>query len=168
MLAEAKRCYLEAIRIRPTFSIAWSNLAGIFKEEVRGDVRFYTAYWERQHYAKLAVVVNIQHPGDIIPSPPPLGAIWSIAANVPYVAGKDGTYYYNNISWEICVFFFFFFFFFFLALPLFAATACAQLRAESSGDESQPSPGKVLDSLHHPIAYILCCSSRVPKAEGMD
>lgn len=36
MLTEAKRCYLEAIRIKPSFSIAWSNLAGIFKEEVRG------------------------------------------------------------------------------------------------------------------------------------
>ena len=35
MLAEAKRCYLEAIRIQPSFTIAWSNLAGIFKEEVR-------------------------------------------------------------------------------------------------------------------------------------
>lgn len=35
MLSEAKRCYLEAIRIKPSFSIAWSNLAGIFKEEVR-------------------------------------------------------------------------------------------------------------------------------------
>lgn len=34
MLAEAKRCYLEAIRINPCFAIAWSNLAGIFKEEV--------------------------------------------------------------------------------------------------------------------------------------
>ncbi|CAN0308442.1 unnamed protein product, partial [Ectocarpus fasciculatus] len=32
MLAEAKRCYLEAIRIQPSFAIAWSNLAGIFKE----------------------------------------------------------------------------------------------------------------------------------------
>jgi hypothetical protein len=27
-LEEAKRCYMEAIRLRPTFAIAWSNLAG--------------------------------------------------------------------------------------------------------------------------------------------
>lgn len=43
MLAEAKRCYLEAIRIKPSFSIAWSNLAGIFKEEVSGRKRFAAA-----------------------------------------------------------------------------------------------------------------------------
>lgn len=34
MLTEAKQCYLEAIRIEPSFAIAWSNLAGIFKDEV--------------------------------------------------------------------------------------------------------------------------------------
>lgn len=27
----AKKCYLEAIRIKPDFPIAWNNLAGIFK-----------------------------------------------------------------------------------------------------------------------------------------
>ena len=28
----AKRCYLEAVRINPGFAIAWSNLAGVFKD----------------------------------------------------------------------------------------------------------------------------------------
>jgi protein O-GlcNAc transferase len=32
-MENAKRCYLEAIRIKPDFPIAWNNLAGIFKEE---------------------------------------------------------------------------------------------------------------------------------------
>lgn len=49
MLTEAKRCYLEAIRIQPSFSIAWSNLAGIFKEEVRpfdrGAIRSFHDWW---------------------------------------------------------------------------------------------------------------------------
>ena len=31
-IAAARQCYLEAIRLNPTFAIAWSNLAGIFKE----------------------------------------------------------------------------------------------------------------------------------------
>ncbi|CAN0503925.1 unnamed protein product, partial [Ectocarpus sp. 12 AP-2014] len=43
MLAEAKRCYLEAIRIQPSFAIAWSNLAGIFKEE--GNLTTAVAYY---------------------------------------------------------------------------------------------------------------------------
>jgi protein O-GlcNAc transferase len=30
---DAKKCYLEAVRISPQFAIAWSNLGGIFKEE---------------------------------------------------------------------------------------------------------------------------------------
>ena len=32
-LEDAKRYYLEAIRVKPDFAIAWSNLAGVFKEE---------------------------------------------------------------------------------------------------------------------------------------
>ncbi|CAN0346546.1 unnamed protein product [Ectocarpus sp. 6 AP-2014] len=43
MLAEAKRCYLEAIRIQPFFAIAWSNLAGIVKEE--GNLTTAVAYY---------------------------------------------------------------------------------------------------------------------------
>jgi protein O-GlcNAc transferase len=27
------RCYFEAIRVKPDFAIAWSNLAGVLKEE---------------------------------------------------------------------------------------------------------------------------------------
>jgi tetratricopeptide (TPR) repeat protein len=40
----AKRCYLEAIRIRPDFAIAWSNLAGVFKDE--GQLKTSIAYYQ--------------------------------------------------------------------------------------------------------------------------
>jgi len=39
----AKHCYLEAIRIKPEFPIAWNNLAGIFKEE--GQLTTSVAYY---------------------------------------------------------------------------------------------------------------------------
>lgn len=43
-LDEAKRCYMEAIRIRPEFAIAWSNLAGIFKDQ--GDIETALNYYK--------------------------------------------------------------------------------------------------------------------------
>ena len=39
----ARRCYLEAIRLKPDFAIPWSNLAGIFKEE--GQTATAVAYY---------------------------------------------------------------------------------------------------------------------------
>ena len=35
-LEMAKRSYLEAVRVQPAFAIAWSNLAGVCKDE--GDL----------------------------------------------------------------------------------------------------------------------------------
>ena len=43
-LDEAKKSYLEAIRIRPDFAIAWNNLAGVFKDE--GDLETSVAYYD--------------------------------------------------------------------------------------------------------------------------
>ena len=43
-LTEAKKAYLEAIRLRPDFAIAWSNLGGIFKEE--NDFKTSIAYYK--------------------------------------------------------------------------------------------------------------------------
>lgn len=42
-LEEAKRCFLEAIRIQPSFAVAWSNLAGVFKDQ--GDLETAVAYY---------------------------------------------------------------------------------------------------------------------------
>lgn len=42
-LEGAKRCYLEAIRIRPDFAIGWNNIAGVFKDE--GQIDTAIAYY---------------------------------------------------------------------------------------------------------------------------
>lgn len=43
-LEAAKRCYLEAIRIKPDFAVAWSNLAGVFKDQ--GQLATAIAYYK--------------------------------------------------------------------------------------------------------------------------
>ena len=42
-LPAAKACYLEAIRLKPDFAIAWNNLAGVFKDE--GQIVTAIAYY---------------------------------------------------------------------------------------------------------------------------
>jgi protein O-GlcNAc transferase len=37
-------CYMEAIRLQPTFAIAWSNLAGLFMEA--GELQKALAYYK--------------------------------------------------------------------------------------------------------------------------
>lgn len=41
---QAYLCYMEALRIQPTFAIAWSNLAGLFMEA--GDYAKALAYYK--------------------------------------------------------------------------------------------------------------------------
>ena len=41
---QAYNCYLEALRIQPTFAIAWSNLAGLFMEA--GDLNRALQYYK--------------------------------------------------------------------------------------------------------------------------
>ena len=41
---QAYSCYLEAVRIQPTFAIAWSNLAGLFMES--GDLNRALQYYK--------------------------------------------------------------------------------------------------------------------------
>ena len=41
---QAYSCYLEALRIQPTFAIAWSNLAGLFMES--GDFNRALQYYK--------------------------------------------------------------------------------------------------------------------------
>lgn len=41
---QAYNCYLEALRIDPTFAIAWSNLAGLFMEG--GDLNRALIYYK--------------------------------------------------------------------------------------------------------------------------
>lgn len=43
-LEGAKRCYLEAIRIKPDFAIGWNNVAGVFKDEGQTDIA--VAYYQ--------------------------------------------------------------------------------------------------------------------------
>mgnify|MGYP000382591019 FL=1 len=44
LLWQAYVCYAEAIRIQPTFAIAWSNIAGLFMEA--GDYQKALAYYK--------------------------------------------------------------------------------------------------------------------------
>ncbi|KAI3683413.1 hypothetical protein L1987_83916 [Smallanthus sonchifolius] len=44
LVQEAYNCYLEALRIQPTFAIAWSNLAGLFMES--GDLSRALQYYK--------------------------------------------------------------------------------------------------------------------------
>ncbi|MBA0668612.1 hypothetical protein Goklo_001504 [Gossypium klotzschianum] len=44
LLMEAYSCYLEALRIQPTFAIAWSNLAGLFMDS--GDLNRALQYYK--------------------------------------------------------------------------------------------------------------------------
>ena len=43
-LADAKKSYLEAVRIKPDFAVAWSNLGGVFKSQK--DYKSAVSYYE--------------------------------------------------------------------------------------------------------------------------
>lgn len=48
---QAYKCYIEALRIQPTFAIAWSNLAGLFMEA--GDLNRALVYYKVELSYKL-------------------------------------------------------------------------------------------------------------------
>jgi tetratricopeptide (TPR) repeat protein len=45
-MAQAYLCYVEALRIQPTFAIAWSNLAGLLMEagELQRALNYYKVW----------------------------------------------------------------------------------------------------------------------------